>query len=68
MVSLTSGGLVKQSVVLHPDMLAKLDDLAAERQQSRADVVRDLLGRGFKQLAEEQRRLRQIEQREINPS
>jgi predicted transcriptional regulator len=43
MTSLTPGGYVKSSVVLHPDQVARLDRMAAERHLSKSVIIRAAL-------------------------
>lgn len=43
MPSLTAGGYVKTSVVLHPDLIARLERVAADRHLSKSVIVREAL-------------------------
>lgn len=41
MPSMTSGGFVKSSVIFHPDQIARLERVAAERHLSKSVIVRE---------------------------
>jgi predicted transcriptional regulator len=41
MPSLTPGGLVKSSVVFHPDQIARLDRVASARHLSKSAIIRE---------------------------
>jgi predicted DNA-binding protein len=43
MPTLTSGGYVKSSVIFHPDQLARLERMAAERHLSKSVIIREAL-------------------------
>lgn len=44
MPTLTAGGYVKTSVILHPELLARLERVAADRHLSKSAIVREALG------------------------
>jgi predicted transcriptional regulator len=41
--TLTSGGYVKSSVIFHPDQIARLERMAAERHLSKSVIIREAL-------------------------
>lgn len=43
MPSLTAGGYVKTTVIFHPDLIARLERLAADRHLSKSVIVREAL-------------------------
>lgn len=56
--SVTTGGLLKVGVVLPPEQVDRLDQLAAERQVSRSDMLRTVIRFGLErvdQLSADQR-------------
>ena len=47
--SMTSGGLMKLSVVLRPDQVDRILDLSRRKRMKRAAVVRELIDLGLRQ-------------------